>query len=531
MPPKEHKILSSNVQAAFSLLPESKARKAIEDAFRHFRDWPKHRVPDLAWADFERNGTYLRGGVSSVTDLSTRIAAGPADDPDIRRLADRAGAGDLEVGTLELAEDGDRILWFVPHAPSSGDRLPETILRGLCIPERLFVEILSLLNPDAGLTPSEGRTVFQIVSGHAPREAAERDGLSTETKRAQLKSACFKLHCSGQTDLVRKVLGQMIFLLSVSDAEGMHARIAEDFVAEFLADNARLTTQRLANGRLVRFLECGPSDGQPILMIHGMMWPIMLFGCRRHLEKAGLRLIVPLRRGHLEVENLHGLYSDDDLVAGSMEDIALFIEQCLGGQATILGNSLGAVLAIGFANRFPQHVARLILLSINLTQTAPSRDNRAGEFYESLNRLSTRRDLFRQITWQYKEHYAQENTCREILDRLFGASQADLDVLCGRHGEKAAYRMFSELYRKSVPGMAEDFVYVMQQWQDEISRLHVPTVIIHGARDPLTPATQLRDAVHHNDDVQLVTFADGGHFVAASDPERVWPAVAQFAIS
>ena len=117
---------------------------------------------------------------------------------------------------------------------------------------------METFNGECGLTDSEQRVIFQTVAGLSLRGAAGVDDVTYETKRAHVKSACGKLGCGGQKELVRKVVGQLVYLLSLSDAEGTHAEVAEAFVSRFLSNDFRLAVQRLPSGRLLRFLEGGP---------------------------------------------------------------------------------------------------------------------------------------------------------------------------------------------------------------------------------------------------------------------------------
>ena len=523
------RIEADDIATAFSLLPDAAAQEAMAEALRRNSVRTSARRGRIKWADFDLNGAFLRGGSSSMTDRATAVVSRREDDEEIRALSERASSGELAAGLLEIDPKSGNLLWFVPFTPSYLERSSETMIRGISVTEAVFGEILLLFNSAAGLTKSEKRVAFQIVAGTSLRTASDADGVSIETKRSQLKSACAKLCCAGQNDLVRKILGQMVYLLSVADAEGMHARTAEAFIANYLADDVRAATRRLPNGRLLRFVECGPRDGMPVLMIHGMMWPIILVGIRPHLEATGLRLIVPIRRGHLEFNSVQDLYGSDDLVDGSMADIALFLESSNEPPITVVGNSLGAVLATGFANRYPHLVSKLILLSINLTRAVPTEQNPASPFYASLNKLSKRHDLFKEVHLQYRKYYAQEDTCRHILRNLFGSSDVDLSVLDGDFCGTAAYRMFSHQYQASVAGMVDDYIYVMRRWNEEIARIRIPTTFIHGTADPLTEISEFSEVVAGMSNTRILPVQDGGHFVAASNPAEIWAQIARIA--
>ena len=521
--------LKANLDAIFSLLPERQAEEAKRRFLEQSVSRPETLADELKWTEFDQHGRFLRGGCSNISDLSTRLVANSQEDPDIHELALRGLAGGIQPGALERVPGKQRFHWFLPFTPTRPDRLSRRLIRGLCVTEALFAEVLHLFNPSADLSASETRVIFQTLSGVGLREAAATDRVSYETKRAHVKNACLKLDCSGQKYLVRKVLGQMVHLLSISDSEAVHAEVLEAYVSRYLSNDVRLVVQRLPNGRLMRVLESGPQTGTPVIMIHGLMFPISLYGIAAHLNSANVRLIVPVREGYLESRSVFSLYSRDDLLTSSLNDIALYMKQNFRRPAVVLGNSLGAVASIRFATRHPELVSRLILLSINLTRTVRSSENFAGHFYGGLRTLTDRPDLFRLVNWQFRKYYADESICREILLRLFGSSQADIDVLEGRISGVPGHRMFSDLYQSSTSGVADDFGFVMKSWQREVGALDMPVIFIHGSRDPLTKIDEFRDIANSTPNNHIVAVVDGGHFISVSHASEVWQHIARLA--
>lgn len=514
-----------DLKAAFSLLPEKQAREAEAELLSaHARGGVGQRML-LKWSEHDGRGAFLRGGVSDVMDRSTRLVANSQEDPDISQLACYARENGARAGALELLPEQDRFLWFLPYSPSKADQAAQLRLRGLMVTEPLFQEVLDLLNPDLSLTRAEFRVLFQVTAGLTLRDAAERDGVAFETKRAHIKSASGKLHCAGQKDLVRKVLGQLVHLISVSEGEALHAGIAEDFVASHLAEDVKLTARRLPNGRLLRLFECGPENGRPVVMLHGMMFPISLLGIGRRLEAAGLRLLVPIRPGFLDSRPAAELAGERGLIGQAMADLAVFLKQSGLAPAAVIGHSLGAVLAIRFANLYPAAVSRLVLLSINLTRSREEGESFATEFYGGLKRLSGKPEIFRLVNWQFQKYYADRETARTILYRLFAGSPPDMAVLDGKHTGVEAYPMFSDLYRSSIFGIAEDFDFVMNAWEREVRAIERPVAFIHGGKDPLTKVEEFAHLAENDDGNRVIVAPEGGHFLTASDPDFVWSAV------
>lgn len=514
-------ITATDLDAAFSLLPQDKARQAMERVLRdHARS--SAFALDLKWSEHEVGGAFLRGGITDLVSRATRLVGHSQDDPDVQELARLANREAPLEGSLLAMPSGDRFAWFLPFTPTRPDRKAGRKVRGLMVSEPIFAEMLDLMQPDRNFTEAERRVMFQVVSGLSLRDAAERDGVGFETKRAHIKSVFSRMHCASQQELVRVVLGQLVHLLSVSEAEAAHAGLAEAFVARHLPDDAQLAVKRLPNGRVLRLITCGPESGRPLTMIHGMMFPITLAGITRHLESANIRLIVPIRTGFLEERPPADLVRTENFIDDAFADIALWLESEARGPETLLGQSLGGALAIRFANRYPHLVSGLVLQSVNLTGGSGG----AGRFYGSLKQLSVRPDVFRRVNWQYYKYYADRSTSRTILSRLFADLPVDMRVLDGEATGTEAYRMFADLYASSVFGMSGDFSFVMNAWEDEARKLDKPITFVHGENDPLTSPSVLSSFMQQDSRYSRHIISGGGHFVAASHGSEVWRIIA-----
>ena len=160
-----------------------------------------------------------------TSDLSSRLIGDPSDHPDTRALIDGLGACPPEPGQISYIVGSDRFHWFVPLAVPSAEQSSAVRTRGLVVSLSLLSEVVDLFDGERGITRAEKRLLFQLVCGASPREAADADGVSFETKRAQVKSASAKLGCRGQTELVRRIMGQLVHLLNLANADtSMHAR-------------------------------------------------------------------------------------------------------------------------------------------------------------------------------------------------------------------------------------------------------------------------------------------------------------------
>ncbi|MEM8937168.1 MAG: alpha/beta fold hydrolase [Pseudomonadota bacterium] len=511
-----------NLESVFSILPKDKADEARVDTIQRYLENPNKYSAELKWVDFDQSDAFLRGGAADIAGYAMRIIQSADEDPDIAHMVELSRRGQAIAGRISVASDNSSLIWFLPQYWSKNEEAPSPQLRSLFITERLFNEVLILFNAESGLTKSERRIIFQIVSGLSPKEAGEQDDLSVETKRAQLKAAYGKMDCKSQTELVRTVLGQMTYLLSLCDSEKEQAHQLNKFVRDYMSGDERVVLQRLPNGRTLRLIEYGPASGQPILVIHGMLWPLIFGADNALLDEKNIRIIMPIRCGYLDPTNSERLLGQEDLVGQSLEDVALFHENVLGEKTPVIGNSYGAPMAVEYAVRYPHLVERLFLVAISTAQ--PDHANRSfiGRFFEGLRDLSHKRGLFRLLTWQFRKYYIDDKTVRRVLRNIFQGSDTDLEVIEGEYKPSVAYPWFANMYKHSVPGVSEDFRYVLKEWDPSLLQSLSDVYFIHGEEDPLSDVRVAEKLAATAPDSRFVTIEGCGHNILASHHRRLW---------
>lgn len=118
----------------------------------------------------------------------------------------------------------------------------------------------------------------------------------------------------------------------------------------------------LRTGKRVRVAECGPPNGSPVLMLHG--WGGSIYGFRKNmptLGAAGYRVIAVDLLGH-------GL-SDKPLDvghytwAGQLGQVEAIMDALDLDRTTVVGQSMGGHLALGFAQEFPARVSAVAVIS------------------------------------------------------------------------------------------------------------------------------------------------------------------------
>lgn len=511
----------------FSILPEDRIEQAVNVTLQRLKTVEGRAKSSLKWADFDENGRFVRGGITELSDYKVQMVSKPEDDPDLQDMADHVADGFAEPGRVICNEDCSQFTLFLPDRVSTPHSAPVPRLRGFIIDFSVFKKIHLTFHSENRLTDAETLVAFQLLAGISLRHAASLDGVKVETKRAQIKTAAAKMQCTGQLDLVRLLMGQLSIISVIADDETRHASFAEAFITEKMGNDAHLVVERLSNGQIMRCIEVGPADGQPVVVLHGMMFGMLLSGASPHLKAEGLRLLIPLRRGYLDARPMLDLTAGGNLVEESFSDLSLFLERRSLKDATLLGHSLGAVLAMHYAARFPENVGKLVLLSANTAGTDDERDSYTDMLYGGYKSLGEANSLSRAITLEFSRHYPDEQTAKTILDRMFNASKADLSAMSGRGTAAAVHSWFPSLYRSSVAGISDDYDFVMKELLPA-SPLETDCLFVHGTDDPLTPVSTIESLVRPWQNARLSTIQGAGHFVTASHSHEVWREVAGY---
>jgi len=470
--------LEYSIGNVFSLMPEENANHARQAVLDTYLENDKRLSGAIKWAEFDLDGKFQRGGLSELTDLTTRILSDPSDDPEVQRLVGRASQLKLKPGLIEALPGEDLMFWFIPYTPPSRDRMPTTSLRGLSITLELFGQVLDLFNPDTNLTPAEKRICFQFIGGSSLRDAAQVDGLGGETKRRQVKQAISKLDCEGQSGLASLLVGQMVHF--------------------------------------------------PILMVHGFMFPFAPINAPAHLDRNDLRVMMPIRTGYLDERSATNLFHGEDAVEQTIEDLTLFLTQCWKRPIILMGELAGGPIAAILAARNPELVERLILFAINTVKGDPSAKSFAKRFHGGLRQLAVKPTIFRFVAWQFRKFSTTRKAVRTTMTRIMRDCPSDLEAMEGTRGAGAAYEWQIDLIGFSPVGIADDFRMIIRgEWGESLSHHTMPVDYLHGPDDSLTTVDDVRELMESNPSAKLHILEEGGHFAHASHADLVWDKIAE----
>ncbi len=217
---------------------------------------------------------------------------------------------------------------------------------------------------------------------------------------------------------------------------------------------------RSADGTRIHYVTYGPSDGEPLLLIHGLGTDHLGWILQRPALAGDFRCIA--------VDNRGSGQSDKPIAAYRLEDIAADALAVLDAEnvdsAHIVGASMGGVVAQIIAVTHPERV-RSLVLSCTACQMGAWRSELLEEWIERAPILGMRRFMTENLNW------------------LIGPrSMRRLWPIANFIGLMAA--------RSPVHGLVNQLKAILavdEALAAELSNISAPTLVIVGSQDILTP--------------------------------------------
>ncbi len=262
----------------------------------------------------------------------------------------------------------------------------------------------------------------------------------------------------------------------------------------------------LPTGVRLRVAESGPTDGRPVLMLHG--WGASLYMYRHAFEllpPAGFRAIgVDLRGyGRSDKPKARGAYTLDAYCG----DLDALLDALVLPRVAMIGQSMGGGLALRYALRRPERVTSMALINpTGLVSAAFATALRGAPraVVRALHRRLVPRWLIAFILRRIAFHNASRVTRRDV-DEYWAAAQLD-GFLDAAHGALAEF-----------------------DWRpltdEEAASLAVPTLVVLGTSDRL-----IRNSRHRAERLRGASVYEvaGGHSVNEEFPEEVYAAIRGF---
>jgi pimeloyl-ACP methyl ester carboxylesterase len=259
-----------------------------------------------------------------------------------------------------------------------------------------------------------------------------------------------------------------------------------------LEENMPLSEQaiQLASGVSLRFVERGPEDGIPVLLLHGYTDSWRSFVPVFANLPADFRVIALSQRGHGDSDRPQGRYHPSDLAA----DAAEFLSLRGIPAAYVVGHSMGAYVAECLALEHPAQVLGLVLIGAFRSLVGhPDLAAMAAELAEMRDPIDP----------AFARAF-QESTLVQPVSPAFLDSVVAESAKVPLHVWRSALQSLLEI-----------------DLQDRIGRIRVPTLIAWGDRDGLSSLEDQQWLARSIPVAELKVYEGAGHGLHWEEPARL----------
>jgi pimeloyl-ACP methyl ester carboxylesterase len=273
--------------------------------------------------------------------------------------------------------------------------------------------------------------------------------------------------------------------------------------------DARKTAVVLRNGEKLAYIDAGPRDAPPLVLIHGYTDSARDWAPIAPLLTPRFRLIIVDLRGHGASGKPDCCYTRFDFAY----DIKLLLDTLHIGTADVAGHSLGSIVAQTFAELWPESTRRLVLISSTGTSFGPAEPARsttsaqtpAGGWLAAVAELNDPIDpdsAFMLDWWKISIAYNPEFARRQRRDAA-----------------SIPARVWRAIADQCLIGV---------DLRTMLPRVRAPTLLIWGGRDTLVGDAgreALRSGIAQ---AEVRTFTSLGHDLFWEDPRAVAAVVIDF---
>lgn len=254
------------------------------------------------------------------------------------------------------------------------------------------------------------------------------------------------------------------------------------------------------NGLKIHYVTAGQA-GPPVLLIHGLGMSYTTWRTNIDPLGQGLRVFAMDLAGHGDSDKPRVSY---DLDFG-LRFLGEFMDALGLERASMVGSSMGGLLAIAMALRYPQRVDRLVLAD----------SSGLGRELHWLLRLSALPGLGLALSWP------RRGTLRSFLRLIFYdpsmITEDLIDELMRIRRLPGSTEAIISMFRNGVTlrGVKPELVFL-----DRLPELRTPTLIVWGAQDQIFPLSHAYAAHARIPNAQLRIFDRCGHHPAAEYAEE-----------
>lgn len=243
-----------------------------------------------------------------------------------------------------------------------------------------------------------------------------------------------------------------------------------------------------------------PTESEPLVLLHG-------WGC----DSRTWQPLLPALRQYSDVIalDLPGFGHSPAQGRFELEAVLDLLEQCLPSRATVLGWSLGGMLAVALAARCPERVTRVITLASNLRFVANN------DWPEA---------MAPEVSRQFNAGFTKDAATglRRFSGLMARGDESERELLKALRAQQPPVEQVNQLW-----GQALDALSSMDNTAI-LKGLRQPGLHIYGEHDALVPLSAAGALPALNQRQRVTVVSGAGHAMHWSQPERVADSILHF---
>jgi 3-oxoadipate enol-lactonase len=248
-----------------------------------------------------------------------------------------------------------------------------------------------------------------------------------------------------------------------------------------------------ANGATIHYTERGPADAPPVILLHGFPLDARMWAAQLDTLPVTHRVVTPDFRGFGQSPPA-GPFTLDHLA----DDVHALAQQLRLSRFVLAGLSMGGYVALAYAKKYPDTLRALILLDTQAAADTPeSRQNR--------DRLIA----------AAREH-GPKPVADAMLQKMIPESTAK--------NRPQVVRDLRQMMDGANPESMANALAAMRDRPDHtstLSTIQVPTLIVVGDQDAITPPEVAKKMQEKIPNAQLKIITGAGHMTPMEQPEQV----------
>lgn len=251
---------------------------------------------------------------------------------------------------------------------------------------------------------------------------------------------------------------------------------------------------------ILRVMEHGDRNGPPIVFLHGLADSWRSFERMLPHLPPSLHLLAVTQRGHGDASRPESGYGLPEFSA----DLVGLLDELRVDRPVLVGHSMGSAVALRFAIDHPERTRALVLISVpsSVRGTPEARAHWEGVLAKLKDPIP--RAFVREMT----EKDFVKSVPTEIVDAMTGESA----------------KVPLHVWR----GVLEARWISAGDYSMELAKVHAPTLILWGDRDPRCPRSEQDALLRGIHGSRLVSFEGSGHMLHIEEPERTAREIAAF---